>query len=139
LPGSAAGEGEGVTAAGVSASFRTSPAGVRSGTIGVVSGVGGAGSVACVACARRPWPAVFEPQPVNARQAAASRRAAGSKSRFRLKSPVNVLGIALFRQILSFSLLRLCPSLPRGRANIRAKLLSRKEKDESGDLVRDLS
>jgi hypothetical protein len=50
-----------------------------------------------------------------------------------------VLSIALIRQILSFSLLRLCPSLARGRADTRAKLLSRKGKDESGDLVRDLS
>ncbi len=112
------GEGTGVMAAGVSTSFRTSPAGVRSGSIGVVSGVGGAGSVACGAFARRPWPAAFEPQPVNARQAAASRRAVGSKSRLRLQSPVNLLSIALIRQILSSSLPRLCRSLAPGRADI---------------------
>jgi hypothetical protein len=104
LPGCAAGEGvsAGVIAAGVSTSFKTRPAGVLSGSIGVVSGVGGAGSVACAACARRLWSAAFEPQPVDTRQAAASRRAAGSKFRFRLKSPFNVLSIALIRQILSF-------------------------------------
>ncbi len=75
--GSTAGEGvgAGMTAAGVSSSFRTRPAGVRSASIGVVSGVGGAGSTACAACARRPWPAAFEPQPAAERQIAASRRA----------------------------------------------------------------
>ena len=70
------GEGTGVTADGASAGFKIRPAGVRSASIGVVSGVGRAASGACAACACRLSPAALEPQPAAAKPVAASNNAA---------------------------------------------------------------
>ena len=77
LPGAAAGEGEGegVTAEGASLLFKTSPAGVRSASTGVLSGVGGAGGAGSAAWACAPRSFALEPQPATKRVATIKRRA----------------------------------------------------------------
>src|SRR5438552_4081077 len=75
--------GAGVMADGASPGFRIRPAGVRSASIGVVSGVGRAASGAGAAWVCRSLPVALDPQPAAARPAAARTNAAARRDRTR--------------------------------------------------------
>ena len=79
----AVGVGAGVEPAGAGdvagSILRTSPAGVRSASIGVVSGVGG-GVVGAAACVAWPLLSALPPQPVDANAPRASERPASRTS-----------------------------------------------------------